>query len=354
MALASRHLLGLENVSSDDINVLLDTAESLVEVSSREVKKLPTLRGKTVVNLFVENSTRTRTSFEIAAKRLSADAINISTSTSSMAKGETLEDTARNLAAMAPDCIVVRHPASGAARFLAGVVDCSIINAGDGSHEHPTQALLDLLTIRQCKKLGGSDRPEGRGDDRQWKDLVVTIVGDILHSRVARSNLYGLRTLGAKVRLCGPPTLLPEAFATFGAELFYDVGEAVQGADVIMMLRIQRERQSGHFFPTLNEYARYYCLTADVVAKARPDVIILHPGPINRGIEISSEVADGPYSVIMSQVANGVALRMAVLYQLIVPGADGIRGSEVQETLVTATDMKPGGPMKERAKAFAR
>jgi aspartate carbamoyltransferase catalytic subunit len=348
MALASRHLLGLESVSADDINVLLDTAESLVEVSRREVKKLPTLRGKTVVNLFVENSTRTRTSFEIAAKRLSADAINISTSSSSMAKGETLEDTARNLAAMAPDCIVVRHPASGAARFLAGVVDCSIINAGDGAHEHPTQALLDLLTIRQCKEIG---RPDGR----QWKDLVVTIVGDILHSRVARSNLYGLRTLGAKVRLCGPPTLLPEDFASgFGAELFYDVGEAVKGSDVVMMLRIQRERQLGHFFPSLNEYARYYCLTAGILAKAKPDVIILHPGPINRGIEISSEVADGPYSVIMSQVANGVALRMAVLYQLIVPGADGIKGSEIHETLVTASDMKAAGEVAERQKAFAR
>jgi aspartate carbamoyltransferase catalytic subunit len=351
MALASRHLLGLESVSAADIDVLLDTAESLVEVSSREVKKLPTLRGKTVVNLFVENSTRTRTSFEIAAKRLSADAINISTSTSSMAKGETLEDTARNLAAMAPDCIVVRHPASGAARFLAGVVDCSIINAGDGSHEHPTQALLDLLTIRQCKKLGA---PDASPERKEWKDLVVTIVGDILHSRVARSNLYGLRTLGAKVRLCGPPTLLPDDFTSFGAELYYDLAEAVKGADVIMMLRIQRERQSGHFFPSVNEYARYYCLTADIVAKAKPDVIILHPGPINRGIEISSEVADGPYSVIMSQVANGVALRMAVLYQLIVQGADGIRGSEVQETLVTASDMKAGGETAERQKAFAR
>jgi aspartate carbamoyltransferase catalytic subunit len=325
MALGSRHLLGLENVSEADITVLLDTAESLVEVSRREVKKLPTLRGKTVVNLFVENSTRTRTSFEIAAKRLSADAINISTSVSSMTKGETLEDTARNLAAMAPDCIVVRHPASGAARFLAGVVDCSIINAGDGSHEHPTQALLDLLTIRQKKNV-------------PWKDLVVTIVGDILHSRVARSNLYGLATLGAKVRLCGPPTLLPEEFRSFGVELFYDIGKAVEGADVIMMLRIQRERQAGNFFPSLNEYARYYCLTADVVARARPDVIILHPGPINRGIEIASEVADGPYSVIMSQVANGVALRMALLYQLLVPGADGIRGSEVREASVLASD----------------
>ncbi len=329
MTLASRHLLGLENVSADDINVLLDTAESLVEVSRREVKKLPTLRGKTVVNLFVENSTRTRTSFEIAAKRLSADAVNISTSSSSMAKGETLDDTARNIAAMAPDCIVVRHPASGAARFLAGVVDCSIINAGDGSHEHPTQALLDLLTIRQRKNI---DREGGRG----WKDLVVTIVGDILHSRVARSNLFGLKTLGATIRLCGPPTLLPEDFRAFGAELYYDLGEAVRGADVIMMLRIQRERQAGNFFPSLNEYARYYCLNADIVAKASPEVIILHPGPINRGIEIASEVADGPYSVIMSQVANGVALRMAVLYQLIVPGADGIRGSEVAPAAVTA------------------
>lgn len=346
MALNSRHLLGLEGVSADDIGLLLDTAESLVEVSNREVKKLPTLRGKTVVNLFVENSTRTRTSFEIAAKRLSADAINISTSSSSMAKGETLEDTARNLDAMAPDCIVVRHPASGAARFLAGVVDCSIINAGDGSHEHPTQALLDLLTIRQRKKAPGS------GSGCSWKDLVVTIVGDILHSRVARSNLFGLKTLGATVRLCGPPTLLPDEFRTFGAELFYDVGRAVQGADVIMMLRIQRERQAGNFFPSLNEYARYYCLTADVVAKAKPDVIILHPGPINRGIEISSEVADGPYSVIMSQVANGVALRMAVLYQLIVPGADGIRGSEVLQTSVTATGSPQAG--EERPTAAVR
>jgi aspartate carbamoyltransferase catalytic subunit len=330
MGLGSRHLLGLENVSAADISLLLDTAEALVEVSSRAVKKLPTLRGKTVVNLFVENSTRTRTSFEIAAKRLSADAINISTSSSSMSKGETLEDTARNLAAMSPDCIVVRHPASGAARFLAGVVDCSIINAGDGSHEHPTQALLDLLTIRQKKEIGA----DGAG----WKGLTVTIVGDILHSRVARSNLYALRTLGAKVRLCGPPTLLPEEFRSFGAELFFDVRKAVEGADVIMMLRIQVERQTGNYFPSLNEYARYYCLTADVVKNASPDVIILHPGPINRGIEIASEVADGRYSVIMSQVANGVALRMALLYQLLVPGVDGMRGSEILPMSVIAAD----------------
>ena len=334
MPLVSRHLLGLEGVSAADIGLLLDTAETLTEVSERQVKKLPTLRGKTVINLFVENSTRTRTSFELAAKRMSADAINISTSSSSMAKGETLEDTARNLDAMRPDCIVVRHPASGAARFLADAVKCSIINAGDGSHEHPTQALLDLLTIRQRKHV-------------PWKDLVVTIVGDILHSRVARSNLYALKTLGATVRLCGPPTLLPDEFREFGVELYYDLSKAVCDADVIMMLRIQSERQTGNFFPSLNEYARYYCLNADMVARAAKDVIILHPGPINRGIEISSEVADGEYSVIMSQVANGVALRMAVLYQLMIPKNDGMRGSEVPENAVTVSDtsaVTDGGP----------
>jgi aspartate carbamoyltransferase catalytic subunit len=313
-----RHLLGLEGVSESDITVLLDTAESLVEVSHRDVKKLPALRGKTVVNLFLENSTRTRTSFEIAAKRLSADAINISGSGSSFSKGETLEDTARNLGAMAPDAIVVRHPAAGAAQFLAKVVSCPIVNAGDGSHEHPTQALLDLLTIRQRK---------GR-----FKGLTVTIVGDILHSRVVRSNLYALRTLGANVRLVGPPTLLPHHFAEFGAELFTDLAAAIEGADVVMMLRIQSERQQGNFFPSLREYANYFCLTEEILQRAAPEVIILHPGPINRGIEISSAVADGPYSVIMSQVANGVALRMAVLYQLLVPGADGIRGSKIPES----------------------
>ncbi len=318
MATNNRHLLGLEGVSADDITVLLDTAESLTEVSRRDVKKLPTLRGKTVINLFLENSTRTRTSFEIAAKRMSADTINISASTSSLSKGETLEDTARNLAAMAPDAIVVRHPAAGAARFLAEIIDCPIINAGDGAHEHPTQALLDLLTIRQHAK--------------SFEGLVVTIVGDILHSRVARSNLYGLKTLGAKVRLAGPPSLLPRELEQFGAELHYDLAEAVRGADVVMMLRIQRERQVGNFFPSLDEYASYYCLTEDALAEAKREVIILHPGPINRGIEIASGVADGPYSLIMSQVANGVALRMAVLYQLIVPVAEGIRGSAMDET----------------------
>lgn len=317
MAQEVRHLLGMEGLSAEDITVLLDTAESLAEVCERDVKKVPTLRGKTVVNLFLENSTRTRISFEIAAKRLSADSINISGSGSSMSKGETLADTARNLAAMAPDAIVVRHPSAGAARLLADIVGCHIINAGDGSHEHPTQALLDILTIRQHKpRLAG---------------LKVAIVGDILHSRVARSNLFALRTLGAELRLAGPPTLLPRAFEQFGASIHHDLAEAVEGADVVMMLRVQRERQEGNYFPDLDEYARYFCLTEEVVSRAADDVIILHPGPMNRGIEISSGVADGPWSVMMHQVTNGVALRMAVLYQLIVPGADGIRGSETDE-----------------------
>lgn len=312
-----RHLLGLEGVSAEDILLLLDSAETMIEVSQRDVKKVPTLRGKTVINLFLENSTRTRISFEIAAKRLSADTINLTGGGSSISKGESLVDTARNLAAMSPDAIVVRHSAAGAARLLAEILDCPIINAGDGAHEHPTQALLDLFTIRQAK-------PDIAG-------LTVTIVGDILHSRVARSNIYGLLTLGAKVRLCGPPTLLPPMFADLGAELHYDISTAVRDADVMMMLRIQRERQGHNFFPTLDEYARYFCLTEELLAEAKPDVITLHPGPMNRGIEISSGVADGPYSLMMNQVANGVAMRMAVLYQLIIPGSDGIRGSEFPE-----------------------
>ena len=310
MALGSRHLLGLENVSATDIAVLLDTAESLVEVSRREVKKLPTLRGKTVVNLFVENSTRTRTSFEIAAKRLSADAVNISTSASSMTKGETLEDTARNLAAMAPDCIVVRHPASGAARFLAGVVDCSIINAGDGSHEHPTQALLDLLTIRQRMN------PPGSGGGRDWKDLVVTFVGDILHSRVARSNIILLNTLGARVRVVAPSTLLPPGMERFGVEVFRDMREGLHGADIVMMLRLQRERMNGSFVPSTQEYFAYFGLDQKKLAYAKPDALVMHPGPMNRGVEIDSIVADGAQSLIREQVEMGVAVRMAVLEAL--------------------------------------
>jgi len=298
-----RHLLGLEGVSAEEITFLLDSAESFKEVSEREIKKVPTLRGRTVVNLFYESSTRTRTSFEIAAKRLSADTINLSASASSASKGETLTDTARNLAAMRPDAIVVRHPSAGAPHLLARHVDCPIINAGDGAHEHPTQALLDLLTIRSHKG--------------QIAGLTVAIVGDLLHSRVARSNLFGLRTMGARVRFVGPPTLVPPQFADLGAELVNDLHEGLRDADVIMMLRIQRERMNGRYFSSLDEYSRLYCLSVDAVAKARRDVIILHPGPMNRGVEISSTVADGPYSVIMDQVTNGVAVRMAALYVLV-------------------------------------
>ncbi|HLK11554.1 MAG TPA: aspartate carbamoyltransferase catalytic subunit [Candidatus Binatia bacterium] len=303
MAFTQRHLLGLEGVPAEEIGAILDTAASFKEISERDIKKVPTLRGKTVINLFYEPSTRTRTSFEIAAKRLSADAVNITASTSSTTKGETLADTARNLEAMRPDAIVVRHPAAGACHFLAQHVSCPIVNAGDGCHEHPTQALLDLLTVRErCGRIAG---------------LTVAIVGDLLHSRVGRSNLHALRALGARVRLVGPPTLLPREFEALGAELHTRLADGVRGADVVMMLRIQRERQSGHFFPSLDEYSQYYCLTEEVVRLAQPNVIILHPGPLNRGLEIASEVADGPYSVIMSQVTNGVAVRMAILYLLI-------------------------------------
>ena len=303
MPFTQRHLLGLEGLPAEEILHVLDTAKSFVEISERDIKKVPTLRGKTVINLFYENSTRTRTSFEIAAKRLSADTINISASSSSVQKGETLADTARNLEAMRPDAIVVRHPSSGACHLLARHVSCPIVNAGDGCHEHPTQALLDLLTIR-----------EHRGE---IAGLTVAIVGDLLHSRVGRSNLHALRTLGAKVRLVGPPTLLPREFAQFGVELHSTLADGVRDADVIMMLRIQRERQSSNYFPTVDEYSHYYCLTEEAVRLAKPHVIILHPGPVNRGLEISSAVADGPYSVIMHQVTNGVAVRMALLYLLI-------------------------------------
>ena len=303
MAFTQRHLLGLEGVPGPEIEAILDTAVSLKEISDRDIKKVPTLRGKTVVNLFYEPSTRTRTSFEIAAKRLSADTINISASTSSTTKGETLADTARNLEAMRPDAIIIRHPSSGACSVLARHVGCPIINAGDGCHEHPTQALLDCLTIR-----------EHRGS---IAGLTVAIVGDLLHSRVGRSNVHALRALGARVRLVGPPTLLPPAFASLGVELHTRLADGVRDADVVMMLRLQRERQSANYFPSLEEYSQYYCLTEDVVRLARPDVIIMHPGPLNRGLEIATSVADGPYSVIMEQVTNGLAVRMAVLYMLI-------------------------------------
>lgn len=311
MTFTQRHLLGLEGVPADEITAILDTAASFMEISERDIKKVPTLRGKTVINLFYESSTRTRTSFEIAAKRLSADTINISASGSSASKGETLVDTARNLAAMRPDAIVVRHAASGAPQLLSRYVECPIINAGDGCHEHPTQALLDMLTIRQHKQ--------------RLKGLTVAIVGDLLHSRVGRSNLHGLRAVGATVRLVGPPTLVPREFAALGAEIHHTLRDGVRGADVVMMLRIQRERQGAHFFPSLDEYSHYYCLTRDVLRGAASDVIVLHPGPLNRGLEIASDVADGPDSVIMEQVTNGLAVRMALLHLLIARNkADGI------------------------------
>jgi aspartate carbamoyltransferase catalytic subunit len=301
MPFPHRHLLGLEGLSHDELTFLLDTASSFKEISERDIKKVPTLRGKTVVSLFYEASTRTRASFEIAAKRMSADFVSLSSSTSSVTKGETLLDTARNLAAMRPDAIILRHPAAGAPHFLAARLECPIINAGDGAHEHPTQALLDALTIREKK-----GRIEG---------LTVAIVGDILHSRVARSNIFALKTLGASVRLVGPPTLLPPELRAWG-ETTSNLAEGVRDADVIMMLRIQLERQGKNFFPTVDEYSRYFCLTQRAVEHAKPDVMILHPGPMNRGVEIASDVADGPYSLIMDQVTNGIAVRMAVLYLL--------------------------------------
>src|SRR5580765_1722536 len=275
MAFTQRHLLGLEGVAADEILTMLDTAESFKEISERDIKKVPTLRGKTVVGLFYEASTRTRTSFEIAAKRLSADYVSIAASTSSATKGETLLDTARNLAAMRPDCLVMRHNASGAAHFLANRIECPVVNAGDGAHEHPTQALLDLLTIRG--KLG------------RLEDLTVAIVGDIMHSRVARSNVHALRALGAQIRLVGPPTLLPAEAAAWG-EVHHELRSGIRDADVVMMLRLQRERQGRNFLPSLDEYARYFCLTRAALKHAKPDVVVLHPGPINRGVEIASDV----------------------------------------------------------------
>ncbi|HAK54359.1 MAG TPA: aspartate carbamoyltransferase [Acidobacteria bacterium] len=300
--LRSRHLISIDDLDSEEITLILDTAEAMKEIESRPIKKVPALRGKTVVNLFYEPSTRTRTSFEIAEKRLSADSLNVAATGSSVAKGETLLDTARNLEAMAPDMIVLRHAASGAPHQLAGASRASVINAGDGTHEHPTQALLDGFTIRARKgRIAG---------------LKVAIVGDLLHSRVLRSNVLLLRALGAEICVCGPPTLMPPGIEQFGVRATTRIDEAAEGADVIMMLRIQRERMQGHFVPSLREYFNVYGLTAERVERAKPDVIIMHPGPMNRGVEIASEVADGPYSVMLDQVANGVAVRMAVLYLL--------------------------------------
>ncbi|MBN1140600.1 MAG: aspartate carbamoyltransferase catalytic subunit [Deltaproteobacteria bacterium] len=300
MTFRHKHILGTRRFSEQDITLILDTAESFKEINAREIKKVPTLRGKTVVNLFFEASTRTRTSFEIAEKRLSADAVNISASSSSVVKGETLEDTAKNIEAMHPDIIVIRHAASGAADYLASRLNCSVINAGDGAHEHPSQALLDLFTIRQHKK--------------RLKGLTVTIVGDIAHSRVARSNLFALTTMGAQVRVAGPGTMIPPGIEKLGAEVFTRMEDALRGADVVMMLRIQLERQGRHLLPSLREYARFHGLNREKLALAQKDALVMHPGPMNRGVEIASEVADGPQNVILEQVENGVSVRMALLY----------------------------------------
>jgi aspartate carbamoyltransferase catalytic subunit len=297
-----KDLLGIDDLSKDDIYRLLETAEAMREIGERPIKKVPTLRGKTVVNLFYEPSTRTRTSFEIAEKRLSADTLNIAVQSSSVLKGETLADTAMNIEAMSPDMIVVRHASSGACHLLSRICRSRIINAGDGMHEHPTQALLDAFTIRQHK--------------RTIEGLKVAIVGDLLHSRVLRSNVLLLTKLGADVWVSGPPTLVPRGIEQLGVRVTTSVEEAVVGADVIMMLRIQQERMQGAYFPSLREYFNLFGMTVERIARAKPDVIVMHPGPMNRGVEIASEVADGPYSVILEQVANGVAVRMAVLYLL--------------------------------------
>lgn len=297
-----KDLIGLETLSREDILGILDTAEPFKEISERRIKKVPVLRGKTIVNLFFEASTRTRISFEFAEKRLSADTVNISETGSSVSKGETLVDTARNLEAMRIDMVVIRHAASGAARFLAERIPSNVINAGDGRHEHPTQGLLDLLTIRD--HLG---RIEG---------LKVCIVGDILHSRVARSNIYGLQKLGAQVAVCGPPTLLPRAPSELGVEVFTRIEEAIEWADVLNVLRLQLERMQGGYVPSLREYNRIWGVSSARLDAAKRDILILHPGPMNRGVEIDSDVADGPQSVILNQVTNGVAVRMAVLYLL--------------------------------------
>lgn len=303
MQFRKKDLLGIKQLKPEEINLILETAETFKEISTRPIKKVPTLRGRTVVHLFYEPSTRTRTSFEIAAKRLSADTFNISASTSSIVKGETLLDTARNLEAMNPDVIVLRHSAAGAPHLLARHVQASVINAGDGMHEHPTQALLDLLTITDKKETISGQ--------------TVAIIGDIAHSRVARSNIWALTKMGARVLVAGPTTMIPHDLDKLGVEVFYRPEDVIPEADVIMMLRIQLERQGQMLLPSLREYARVFGLNEEKLSQAKPDVLIMHPGPINRGVEISPAVADGPYSVILDQVNNGVAVRMALLYLLI-------------------------------------
>jgi aspartate carbamoyltransferase catalytic subunit len=300
--LLGKDLLGLEELTAEQIQLILDTAEPFKEISERQIKKVPTLRGATIVNLFFEASTRTRVSFEFAEKRLSADTVNVATAGSSVQKGETLVDTARNLEAMRIDMVVIRHSASGAARFLAERIESNVINAGDGTHEHPTQGLLDMLTLRdQFGRLAG---------------LKVCIVGDVLHSRVARSNIWGLAKMGVEVAVCGPRSLLPSAIDAFGVTVFDRVEEALEWADALNVLRLQLERMTAGYIPSLREYNRVFGVTRARLERAARDVVILHPGPMNRGVEIDSDVADGPCSVILDQVTNGVAVRMAVLYLL--------------------------------------
>ena len=307
-----KDLLGLRTLSAEEIRLLLQTAESFREISLRPIKKVPALRGKTVVNLFFEPSTRTRTSFELAAKRLSADIVNISAQGSSLSKGETVLDTVRNLEALKVDILIIRHAAAGVPHLIARHAASSVINAGDGAHEHPTQALLDLFTIQEKK-----GRIEG---------LNVSIIGDIAHSRVARSNIWGLTKLGARVTVCGPPTLMPPQIERLGVQVTHDVGAAIREADVLMLLRIQHERQEAHLVPSLREYRLRYGIDRERLARARPEVLIMHPGPVNRGVELDSSVADGPFSVILDQVTNGLAVRMAALY--LVSGAPKLDEAE--------------------------
>ena len=302
MALSSRHLLGLQGVSKEDIQTILDTAHTFREILERPIKKVPTLQGKTIVNLFYESSTRTRISFELAEKRLSADAINFSVSGSSVGKGETFKDTIKNIEAMKVDMVVVRHAAAGTPLYLTKISSSNIINAGDGTHEHPTQALLDMYSIRQ--KLG------------HLEGLKVCIVGDVAHSRVALSNIFGLKTMGAKVSVCGPSTMIPRDIKDLGVDVIYNIDEAIQENDVLNVLRIQLERKAREYFPSIREYSKYFGITQQRLDKNGKDVLILHPGPINRGVELSSEVADGSNQIILYQVTNGVAIRMAVLYLL--------------------------------------
>lgn len=302
MPLSNRHLLGLHGVPKEDIQLILDTSRTFREVLERPIKKVPTLTGKTIVNLFFENSTRTRISFELAQKRLSADTVNFSTSTSSTKKGETFKDTVKNIEAMKIDMIVVRHQSAGVPQFLTKISDANIINAGDGRHEHPTQALLDMYSIRE--KFNSFD------------GLRLCIVGDIAHSRVALSNIHGLITMGAKVSVCGPPTMIPRGIESLGVKVLHNIDKAIEENDVLNVLRIQLERKAGTTIPSVREYHNYFGITAERIEKNNPDIVILHPGPINRGVELSSEVADGPYQIILNQVTNGVAVRMAVLYLL--------------------------------------